>query len=110
MEEIRPREMFKEKIDEHKTAEDQVERIIKELQTVMPMRIEIKKFELKFQPTEAAKALSFLKRIATMNKSTWNNDGTLTCVVQVPAGTFDEFIDKINSFTHGNTELKEIDN
>lgn len=98
----------KVKIDEHKTAEDQVKGIIKELQSVIPMKIEIKEFQINFHPTQAGNAISFLKRISTLLKETWNNDGTLTCIVQIPAGLSEDFINQVNSFTHGNTDLKEI--
>ncbi len=96
------------KIEEHRTAEDQVKRIIKELQKVIPIKVEIKEIEIKFKPEHAGKGLPFLKRFATVAKNNWNNDGSLTCLVQVPAGMFDELIDKLNSFTHGDIETRII--
>lgn len=99
-------EQEKIKIEEHRTAEDQVKRIIKELQKVIPIKIEIKELDIKFNKKIAAKSLPFMKRISTVLKENWNNDGTLTCTVQTPAGLLNELVDQINSFAHGDVQIE----
>ena len=93
------------KIEEYKSAEDQVNRVIKDLQKVIPIKLEIKELKIRFSKKYAVKAPSFLRRIATVLKEDWNNDGSLTCVVQTPAGLMNDLIDKVNSFSHGDVQV-----
>jgi ribosome maturation protein SDO1 len=96
----------KVKIDHLKAAEDQVKNVVKALQAILPMRMEMREIEVKLDANHAAKTYPYVKRISTVVKDTWNNDGSLTCVIQLPAGMFDEFLDKMNSYTHGEVEIK----
>ncbi len=98
----------KVKIEENRSAEDQVTAVVKKIQAVLPIKIELKEVEVKFNAVIASKSLYFLKHFSTVVKDTWNADGSLTCLVQVPAGMFDEFVDKINAATKGDVELRVI--
>ncbi len=98
----------KVRIDENRSAEDQVAAIVKKIQAVLPIRIELKEVEVKFNAAIAPKSLYALKHFSSVVKDTWNADGSLTCLVQVPAGMFDEFVDKVNAATKGDVELRVI--
>lgn len=43
-----------------------------------------------------------------MNQENWLNDGSFTAIVEIPAGLYEEFLDKINKVTHGGSEIKEV--
>lgn len=98
----------KVRIEDNRSAEDQVAAIVKKIQAVLPIRIELKEVEVKFSAVTAPKSLYALKHFSTVVKDTWNADGSLTCLVQVPAGMFDEFVDKVNAATKGEAELRVI--
>ncbi len=96
----------KVKIDMFKSADDQIEGIIKKLQPVLPIRFEVKRIKLKFPPEYAGKAYSLLSGFAHPENETWNQDGSFNCEVEIPAGIEPDFYDKLNSATHGNIETE----
>ncbi|HIH18193.1 MAG TPA: ribosome assembly factor SBDS [Nanoarchaeota archaeon] len=94
------------KIDEFKSVDDQIQDIIKELQKVLPIRIEFKKLAVRIPAEHTGKAYSALKEY--MTKEEWQSDGSLIAICELPAGLQMEFYNKINSLTHGSAETKEI--
>ncbi len=98
----------KVKIDENKTAEDQVQDIIKELRSVLPIRFETKEVAVKIPAKYAGSSYSALKQYGKLLKDEWQNDGSLVAVVELPGGLLDEFFDKLNGLTHGEVETKII--
>ena len=96
------------RIDERKV-EDQLPDAIKALKTVLPLTFNQKTMEIKnIPPNIAGGCLNVCKSLGTITKQTWNEDKSLTVVVAVPAGLKEEFMDKINALTHGQTEMKFI--
>ena len=101
-------EQAKLKIDEFKPAEDQVERIIKDIAGIIPIRLEVLQLEVIVPPQFAPKSYSVIKSFGGLEQSDWLNDGSLLARVKLPAGLKLEFMDKINSLTHGSAEIKII--
>lgn len=102
---------FKEaniRIDEYKTAEDQIQDILKELRAVLPIKFELKEVAVKIPPEYAAKSYSTVKMFGTMLREEWQTDGSWSVVIELPAGLETDFYDKINSLTHGNVETKVL--
>ncbi|MBW2970920.1 ribosome assembly factor SBDS, partial [Candidatus Woesearchaeota archaeon] len=75
----------KVKIDELKTAEEQVQPVVAALRPVLPIRIELQEIALKISAENAVKSYSAVKRHATILKEEWLKDGSWVCVVEVPA-------------------------
>ena len=94
------------KIDEFKGVDDQISDIIKDLQRVLPIRIEFKKVAIRVPAEYTGKAYSALKEF--MTKEEWQSDGSLIAVCELPAGLQVEFFNKINALTHGSAETKEM--
>lgn len=92
------------KIEEYKKAEDHIEDALHALRPIIPIKFDTKKIELKIFAEYAAKVYGDLRRNKVL-KENWNNDGSLTMVIEVPAGIRVEFVDKVNSMTHGNVEV-----
>lgn len=99
-------EEAKVRIDELKTAEDQVDDIVKQIRPIIPIKFEIKELEVRIPAEYAAKSYSIVKSSSKIIKDDWQPDGSWLAVVEIPGGLEDEFYDKINSFTHGNNEIK----
>jgi ribosome maturation protein SDO1 len=92
------------KIDEFKTAEDQVDRVVKALRPIIPIKFETKRISVKIGSQYAGKAYSTISRFAKPENESWNNDGSYTCHVEIPAGLEPDFYDTLNNLTHGSVE------
>jgi ribosome maturation protein SDO1 len=97
------------RVDEFKSAEEQVEKIVKQLKPVMPISFEKKKIEVKIPAEHAGKAVNAIMQFAKPQQESWNNDGSYTCIVEMPAGLEADFYDRMNSLTHGYVETKVIE-
>jgi ribosome maturation protein SDO1 len=98
-------EQARVKIDEFKSAEEQLPTILRALSTVLPLTVEMKKIEIKIPPSYAAKGYGTLKGYKPVREE-WLSDGTLRVVVEIPAGLQPEFFDKLNQLTKGEAQVK----
>lgn len=98
----------KVRINDAKTAEDQLQEIIKQLRPVLPIKFEIKEMEINIPLKYASRTHDVIKQLATVTNEKWNADGSYTCTADLPAGLQNEFFDKLNSMTHGEVDVKEI--
>lgn len=93
-------------IDHNKTAEEQIHDILKKLQPVIPIKYETREIELHIPSSFAGQSFSSLKKNSKILSSRYENDGSLTCVVEVPAGMQSELFDTLNKITHGQVQSK----
>lgn len=98
----------KVKIDDFKTPEEQVERIVKELQPIIPIKIEVEKVEIRIPSAYAPKAHPFIKSYCKIIKEVWEDDRSWYGVVELPGGLVEELFSKLNSLTKGDVETKII--
>ncbi len=88
-------------LTEHQTAEEQFNEIISKLRPILPLKIEQKKVTLTIPAQYAGKMYGIVSGSATIIREEWQNDGSWKAVVELPAGLYPEFLDKLNSLTHG---------
>ena len=93
-------------IDDYKSAEDQLQDVLKKLREFLPIKFEIKEIEIKIYPEYAKKSYSTVKQFGKILKEEWENDGSWKVLIEIPGGIEQDFYDKINSLTHGNVEAK----
>lgn len=86
--------------------QEQIPAIIKELQKLLPLRIETKRLSIKIPAAFTGHAYSLLKEFK--EKEEWLDDGSLLCIVSLPAGMQSEFYDKLNKITHGSSITQDI--
>jgi ribosome maturation protein SDO1 len=98
----------KVRIDDFKDAEDQVNDVIHALKPILPIKFATKEIELKIPANYASKSYSVLERFGKITRNDWLNDGSLLCIIEIPAGLQNEFFDAINKLTQGNTESKVL--
>ncbi len=101
-------EEAKVSIDVNKTAEEQVEEVLKEIQPIIPIRMESLKMALKVPAKYAPKAYNVVAQYAQVKKSEWQNDGSWVGMVSLPAGLQMEMLDALNKLTHGRVQTKLI--
>lgn len=97
-------EEAKVRIDEHKSAEDQVQDIVSKIRAILPIKYEIRKIRVKIPAQYTGKAYPTIKQFSKILNDEWKNDGSLVVVIALPAGMQESLFDKLNNLTHGNIE------
>lgn len=98
-------EEAKIRIDEFKRPEDQINDIIKELRVLLPISIDTREAFVHIPAAFAGRAHGVLQQIGKISKEEWKNDGAFECVVTLPAGMLNEFLEKVNGLTHGDATV-----
>jgi ribosome maturation protein SDO1 len=96
-------------IDEFKSAEDQIQDVVSKLSEILPIKFEVKKFQIKVPAQFAGSSFSIIKRYGKILSEEWGNDGSLNVTMEIPPGMIEEFFDQLNKLTHGDIETKEMD-
>ena len=94
------------KIDLMKNAEEQVDDVIKKIQTIIPIRMDQIELAIKIPSSFTAKGYGIVAALAQIKKEEWQSDGSWVSVASLPAGLQMELIDKLNKLTHGRVQTK----
>lgn len=95
-------------IDPNKTAEGQIEDIIKKLRIIIPLRYEVIQVGIKVPAEYAGRAYGALKEFS-IKREEWLSDGSLVVMLEIAPGLESVLYDKINGITHGNAQTKRIE-
>ncbi|MEM5834582.1 MAG: ribosome assembly factor SBDS [Candidatus Aenigmatarchaeota archaeon] len=95
-------------IDPFIDAELQVDKVLKEIKAVLPIKFQKVTLQFKIPPNYASKVFSVIKKSAEVKSEKWLEDGSLEISFEVLAGLQDEMFQKVSSLTHGNFESKII--
>ena len=95
-------------VDPFKPAEEQAKAVIEELRTLLPIRIDKMKVAVKVFPEHAAKAYGSIKGFGTITKEEWQKDGSLVALVEMPAGLYGSFVDRLGKITQGTVQTKVL--
>ncbi|MCK9626906.1 MAG: ribosome assembly factor SBDS [Bacteroidales bacterium] len=95
-------------IDPNKSAEGQIEDIIKKLRIIIPLRYEVIKVAIKVPPEYAGKCYGALKEYS-IKREEWLSDGSLVVMLEISPGLESVLYDKINGITHGNVQTKRVE-
>jgi len=98
----------KVRIDEYKSAEEQVKDIINKLRPILPIKYEVREIAIKIHSQYAGKSFNTLKKYGKMLKEEWGNDGSLLVALEIPGGLQMELIDKLNDITKGSVDVKVL--
>jgi len=101
-------EEAKIRIDNYKSAEEQIQDIISQLKTILPIKFEVRTLMIKVPAQYAAKSYNSLKLYGKLLKEEWQNDGSLVVNIELPAGLQEDLFSKLNNLTHGSIESKII--
>ena len=95
-------------IDPFKETEEQAKEIIKLLRPILPLKIEQIRVSVNIPPQHASRAYGSVKGFGTITKEEWRADGSWFAFVEMPAGLYGPFIEKLGELTRGNAEAKII--
>ncbi|AWR99424.1 ribosome assembly factor SBDS [Metallosphaera hakonensis] len=101
-------EQAKVQIDINKEVEAQALQIIHELTKIIPIKIARALLEVKIPQKYSGKAKQQLNALGSVKKTTWLDDGSLLAELEIPAGAQQDVIDKLNSITKGEVEVRVI--
>jgi len=94
------------KIDLMRSAEEQVDDIVKSIRAIIPIRMEQVELAIKIPSAFTAKGYNVVAQLAQIKKEEWQSDGSWVSVVNLPAGLQMELLDKLNKLTHGRVQTK----
>ncbi|MEM3383226.1 MAG: ribosome assembly factor SBDS [Nitrososphaerales archaeon] len=95
-------------IDPFKSAEEQAKIVVEQLRTILPLRYEKIKLSVKIHAQFASKALGVLRSYGDIQKEEWLADGSLSAIVEIPAGVQSSLIDRLGSITKGTSQVNVI--
>jgi len=93
-------------IDPFKSPEEQAKVIIEELRPILPLKIEQIRVAIKVFAEYAAKAYGTVKNLATITREEWQTDGSWVAIVEMPAGLYGSFIERMGKITQGSVQSK----
>ena len=96
-------------IDPFKDAEEQAKDIIKLLRSVLPIKTEQVSVSVRIPPEFAGKAYGVIKGFGTIKHEEWRGDGSFHAIVEMPAGLYGPFLEKLGGLTKGAAEAKLIE-
>ena len=102
-------EEAKVRIDERKGAEAQLAGVVKMLRPVLPLRFETRQVQVVVPSRFASNAERIAKGYGRLVKESWQSDGTLFAVLELPAGLQQEFSEQLNRLTHGNVDITVLE-
>lgn len=95
-------------IDVFEDVEQQVEKVIKAIRTLLPIKFQRIVFQLKIPAEHASKVYSQIKTFGNLSNEKWLNDGSLEFEIEILAGMQEELFQKISKLTQGNFGSKII--
>lgn len=95
-------------VDPYKKIEEQSKEAIKNLRTILPISIEKMSVSVKIPPEYAGRSYGTIKSFGTLKNESWGNDGSLLIIIELPAGLYGPFLEKLGEITRGNIETKRL--
>ena len=93
-------------IDPFKPVEEQAKEIIKLLRPILPLKMEQVNVSVQIPATYSARAYGTIKGFGTIKREEWRPDGSWYGVLEMPAGLYAPFLEKLGDITKGNGEAK----
>ena len=88
--------------------EVQVKGIIRDLEPIIPIRLEKITIAVKIPGKFQVKAYQILIRNGTITKEEWQSDGKWIALVEMAAGMHPKIIDQLSKLTKGRLEVKKL--
>jgi len=96
-------------IDPFKEAEEQAREIIKLLRPILPIKMEQVSVAVHIPPEYASKVYGAVKGFGVIKHEEWRADGSWFAIVEMPAGLYGPFLEKMGEKTRGNLEAKIVE-
>jgi ribosome maturation protein SDO1 len=97
-------EQIRYPIDPYKPVEEQARDIVKLLRPILPLKIEQVSVSVRIPAEYAARAYGAMKTAGTIKHEEWRSDGSWNGTIEMPAGSYASFLNKLGDVTKGNGE------
>ena len=94
-------------LDPFKPAENQVEDVLKKIESIIPISIERIQVAVKVPMEYAGKAAAAIRSLTVIKQEEWKGDGWYA-LLEIPAGMQAEIYSKLNDLTHGKVDVKAM--
>jgi ribosome maturation protein SDO1 len=101
-------EQIRYPIDPYKSVEEQSKDIIKLLRPILPLKVEQLQIATTIPTQYSVRAYGALKGFGTIKREEWRSDGSWSGVIEMPAGSYASFLNKLGEVTKGSGEAKVI--
>ena len=91
-------------IDPSTDAVEQAKVVVENLRTIIPLKSEVIRLEIKVPPQFASQTIGVLKGYTDMQDEHWGADGTLTTTIEIPAGVQQNILNRLGSVTKGEVQ------
>jgi ribosome maturation protein SDO1 len=95
-------------IDPYKPVEEQAKDIVKLLRPILPLKIEQISVGVHIPAEYSARAYGAVKTFGTIKREEWRADGSWYGIVEMPAGSYASFLNKLGEATKGSGEAKIV--
>jgi ribosome maturation protein SDO1 len=101
-------EQIRYTIDAHKPVEEQAREIVKLLRPILPLKIEQLAVAVRVPAAYSARSYGALKNFGEIKQEEWRADGSWYGIIEMPAGAYASFLNKLGDITKGNGEAKIV--
>src|SRR5207253_2762228 len=91
-----------------RASEEKPKLVLEELRPILPIKLEQMRIAVKVFPEHAARAYNAFKSFGTVSREEWQSDGSLMAVIEMPAGMYGSFIDRVGKLTQGTIQTKVL--
>ncbi len=98
----------KVRVDPFISVEEQVPKIVKALRVVLPISFESIKIKVTIPAAFAGKGYNMVATAGVIKTDTWEQDGSWTGLVEIPASKRQELYDELNKLTKGQIRLDMV--
>lgn len=103
----RAMEQAKAQISINKSAEEQVEVVMKALKPIIPIKFDNVEVAVKIPATYAGKLHTVFQGFGSIKNEEWIGQEQYV-LIEIPAGLQDDFYNKLNNMTHGEVKIKVV--
>lgn len=96
-------------IDPFKDAREQAKEVIKLMRPILPLKMEQVSVAVHIPPEYAGKVYGTVKGFGALKHEEWRADGSWLAIVELSAGLYGPFLEKLGEMTRGNLEAKLVE-
>ena len=95
-------------VDPFQDPNEQMKTVVEALRTILPLKSERIKLQVKVPAQYTGQAIGALKNYGEIIKEDWLADGTLSAIVEIPAGGQPGLLDRLGSTTKGAAQVTVV--
>jgi ribosome maturation protein SDO1 len=101
-------EQIRYSVDPYKPVEEQAKEIVKLLRAIVPLKIEQVSVSVNIPAEYAVRAYGAVKAYGTIKNEEWRSDGSWHGILEMPAGAYAPFLNRLGDITKGKGDAKII--